>query len=105
MHNNSRANNSSTGRVHEAWINMRINIAYALTEKHLLKTLTTREEMKGERRWLAFRPDGNNDGVTRVVSTSASSTDVDVCGEDVNKLAFALVAPLSAEHHRHYIDM
>jgi hypothetical protein len=37
--------------------------------------------------------------VTRVVSTGASGTDIDLVAENVDKLPFALIAPLTAKNN------
>lgn len=41
----------------------------------------------------------NDDCVASIIATSTASTNVDVCGQDVNELAFALVSPLGAEYN------
>jgi len=53
--------------------------------------------MEGKR--LLGTVDGYDDGMTSIVTTSAASTDISVRGKDVDKLSFALVAPLRAEHN------
>ena len=45
--------------------------------------------------------DRHNDSMTSVVSSSASSTDVDVSSEDVYQLPLAFIAPLRAQHNAH----
>lgn len=55
--------------------------------------------MEGERLLLIGGTDGCDDGVSGVVSSSASSTDVRLSSENVYELAFTLVAPLGAEYH------
>lgn len=43
----------------------------------------------------------DDDGVSSVVSSSASSTDVSLVGEDVYEFPFALVSPLGTENDGH----
>jgi len=57
--------------------------------------------MEGKR--LLDTVDGHDDGMTSIVTTSAASTDISIRCEDVDKLSFALVAPLRAEHNRNWL--
>jgi hypothetical protein len=43
--------------------------------------------------------DGDDDGVSCVVPTSAPSANVDIGGEDIHELSFPLVSPLSAQNN------
>ena len=43
---------------------------------------------------------GYNDGMTSVISSSTASAKVSLCGQDIDKFALALIAPLGAENNR-----
>lgn len=45
---------------------------------------------------------GDDDGMSGVVPACTACTDVGLSSEDVDELAFALVAPLRSEHDGHY---
>jgi hypothetical protein len=60
--------------------------------------------VKRERRLDALGADGDDDGMPGVVPAREARADVDVGGEYVHELAFALVAPLRSEHGRHFAD-
>ena len=59
---------------------------------------TAGEEVERERLLDLLGADGDDDRVSSVVPAGAARADVEVGGEDVDELAFALVAPLRPEH-------
>ena len=59
---------------------------------------TAWEKVERKRLLDLLRADGHDDGVPGVVAPGAPRADVEVGGEDVDELAFALVAPLRSEH-------
>jgi hypothetical protein len=57
---------------------------------------TRRQEVEGISLLLSLVV-GDDNGVSGVVSTRASSANVSISSEDIDKFAFALVTPLGAE--------
>ena len=52
---------------------------------------------------LSSRTDGDDDGMTSIISACTSCADVHLAREDINELALALVAPLRAEDDGHWM--
>jgi hypothetical protein len=63
---------------------------------------TTWQQMKGK--GFLHPIDGDNDRVSCVVPSGTSSTNIDVCCEDINKLSFTLIPPLRAQNNCDYLD-
>lgn len=66
--------------------------------------LTARQEMKCKGCFDILRSHRHHDGMSCVVSSSTSRTNVYFGRENVDQFAFAFIAPLRTQHYRHYIQ-
>src|SRR5258707_14411988 len=98
---NTVSNQACTSRIDETWM------TFLISEKKKKKTeeskakmieRTTRNQVK--RKGFLHPIDVHDDGMPSVITTSATSTHINVRGEYIHQLPLALVTPLRSEHNR-----
>ena len=98
MNDDARADDASALGIHEAcW---EVNTPRIRQEP---SRRTARKEVKRERLLHILWAHGDHDGVSRVVPSRTSGTDVEIGGQDVDEFALPFIAPLCAEHNGGYM--
>ena len=98
VNDDARADDASALGIHEACRDVN-----TLRERQELSRRTARKEVERERLLHILWTHGDHDGVSRVVPSRASSTDVEIGGQDIDELALPLIAPLCTENDGGYV--